>query len=179
MVEHCLHTAGVTGSNPVLPTMLKKPRLLQPGLLFFCMQLSRVDRCFCLPTRLLEDKVAGLARLATRFLLLSQKKSGKEKAAPCQGLRLPCATRPIKRLRNSAWLLTNFVSNCGLQTVLAENSWLVCVARLGSRGLKAKPNYDCHSSYRWNPLMKVGVARQISEAEMSLEKVFQMWLEAI
>jgi hypothetical protein len=28
----------------------------------------------------------GLARLATRFLLLSQKKSGKEKAALCHGL---------------------------------------------------------------------------------------------
>ncbi|PKN94667.1 MAG: hypothetical protein CVU43_24545 [Chloroflexi bacterium HGW-Chloroflexi-5] len=82
--------------------------------------------------------IVGLARLARYFLLFVQKKVPKEKDIPCHGLRLPCAAHQSKRLRNSAWQLTQFVSCCGLQTVLAENSWIGCAARHGSKGEKVK-----------------------------------------
>ena len=44
---------------------------------------------------------------ASYFLLLVQKKVTKVNDTPCHGLRLPCATRPIRRLRNSGFQPSN------------------------------------------------------------------------
>ena len=46
-------------------------------------------------------KQVGVARRQVTLLLLVQKKVTKLNDTPCHGLRLPCTTRQIRRLRNS------------------------------------------------------------------------------
>src|SRR5690606_33377546 len=102
VVEHCLHTAGVTGSNPVPPTMLKKPRLLQPGLLFFS-GASVTNRRF----RPAGDPIS----------FAQPKEIGERKGCP---LPRPAATLCYSTNQAAAQLSLaahKFVSNCGLQTV--------------------------------------------------------------
>jgi hypothetical protein len=114
----------------------------------------------------------GLGRLPTRFLLLNQKKSGKEKVAPCHGLRLPWATRQSKRLRISTWQLTQSVSRCGFQTVLAENPWIACVARHGSRGFSIISQTALISSF-WRRPESMQLLRfcNLSYSKRSLDNV--------
>ncbi len=49
----------------------------------------------------LSQSVVGGSPTPNHFLLSVQKKVIKEKYTPCQGLRLPCATHQVGRLRNS------------------------------------------------------------------------------
>ena len=51
----------------------------------------------------------------------------------------------LKRLNLKVSLHRNrLLRSFGCQTVLAENPWLVCVARLGSRGLEVQPTPQCN-----------------------------------
>jgi hypothetical protein len=81
---------------------------------------------------------AGLARLASHFPLLAQRKVTKAKGTPCHGLTasLRCSTKS-GGLRNSAWPLTKDMSGCGLRTVRAAFHFCLCYSAW-QKGMKGQ-----------------------------------------
>ncbi len=91
----------------------------------------------------------GLARPASYFPLLAQRKVTKAKGTPCHGLWLPCAAQQIRRLRNSLRsdsprrkLLTCLRCSAWQQGIKSQNHFSIVIPSLTRNPASCKKSLD-------------------------------------